>query len=220
MLIWAVVAIALVAGAPIPIVGAIAVVGISPVIGTASLAAVSLIYAWWRRKKRRLGQSEAGLFREIAGDVAAGSSLREAIRRCESDLVSPAVRRLCDCGASMVDVGAEIAGALPVNGRRFAALCSMTEQSGSSVVDAIGTFAQGAVAEEQIGQKTRASLAQARMSAWVVGVAPLALTGLVVASRGIPEPGGAPVVVPMAVGAGLELVGTAIVFAVSGRAAR
>jgi len=220
MLIWSVAAISLAAGAPLPIVGAIAIVGISPIFGTVTLAGSAMAYAWWHREKRQRRLSEAGLFREIAGDVSAGSSLREAVGRCQSELVSQTVRRLCDSGASMADVGAEMAASLPVNGRRFSALCSMTEHSGSSVVDAIEMFALNAVAEEELNQKTRASLAQARMSAWVVGVAPIALTGLVLVSQGIPEPGGAPVVIPMAVGAGLELVGTAIVFTVSGRVAR
>jgi hypothetical protein len=57
------------------------------------------------------------------------------------------------------------------------------------------------------------------MSAWVVGIAPLALTGLILVTQGIPEPGGAPVVIPMVIGAGLQLAGTSIVFVVSGKAA-
>jgi hypothetical protein len=56
------------------------------------------------------------------------------------------------------------------------------------------------------------------MSAWVVGVAPLALTGLLVIIKGIPEPGGASVVIPMVIGGSLQVVGTAIVLVVSGRA--
>ena len=62
-------------------------------------------------------------------------------------------------------------------------------------------------------------LAQVRFSAWVVGVAPLALTVLVVGANGIPEPGGAAVVIPMAVGAFLQISGTVLVFVISGRVA-
>jgi hypothetical protein len=36
--------------------------------------------------------------------------------------------------------------------------------------------------------------------------------------KGIPEPGGASVVIPMVIGGSLQVVGTAIVFVVSGRA--
>jgi Flp pilus assembly protein TadB len=218
VLIWVVVAISLGAGVPLPIVAAIAVVGVSPVLGTGLLVAVVAGYGWWRRIQRKRGRSEAALFREIAGDVAAGSSLREAIVRCESSEVSATVRRLCASGASLAAIGAEMADSLPLNGRRFAALCSMTEHSGAGVVDAMETFATSATAEEELNHKRRSSLAQARMSAWVVGLAPLALTGVLVMIKGIPEPGGASVVIPMVIGGSLQVVGTAIVFVVSGRA--
>ena len=220
MLIWAVVAVSLVAGVPLPIVGAMAVVGVSPAVGTALLVAFAAGYAWWRRIQQHRGRSEAALFREIASDVVAGTSLREAIMRCESDDVSHTVRRLCQSGASMAAVGAEMAVSLPVNGQRFSALCSMTEHSGAPVVDAIETFAENARAEEELNYRRRSSLAQARMSAWVVGVAPFALTGLLLITKGVPEPGGASVVIPMAIGGGLQLAGAAIVFVVSGQAAR
>ena len=220
MLIWAVVAISLVAGVPLPIVGAMAVVGVSPIVGSAMLIASAAGYGWWRRTQRYRGRSEAALFREIASDVVAGTSLRDAIMRCRSDDVSHTVRRLCESGSSMAAVGAEMAVSLPVNGQRFSALCSMTEHSGAPVVDAIETFAQHAMAEEELNYRRRSSLAQARMSAWVVGVAPLALTALLLATKGVPEPGGAPVVIPMAIGGTLQLAGTAIVFVVSGQAAK
>lgn len=219
MLIWAIAAISLAAGVPVPIVATIAMAGISPVIGTALLVASTVGYGWWSRIQRQSETSEASLFREIAGDVAAGSSLRDAIVACERPEVSRTVKRLCESGVSLAEIGAEMAPSLPVTGRRFSALCSMAEHSGTAVVDAIEAFARSAAAEEELSQKRRSSLAQARMSAWVVGVAPLALTGLILVTQGIPEPGGAPVVIPMVIGAGLQIAGTAIVFVVSGRAA-
>lgn len=220
MLIWAVVAISLVAGVPLPIVSAMAVIGVSPVAGTALLVTAAAGYGWWNRIQKRSTSSEAALFREIAGDVGAGSTLRESIARCERVGVSHTTRRLCESGVPMSEIGEEMAVSLPVNGRRFSALCSMAEQSGSSVVEAIEMFSHTATANEELNRKRKSSLAQARMSAWVVGIAPLALTGLILATQGVPEPGGAPVVIPMVIGAGLQLAGTAIVFVVSGRAAR
>jgi Flp pilus assembly protein TadB len=220
MLIWCLVAMSLVAGAPLRLVAVFALVGLVPRLGTVLLVAIALGYGWWSRVRAKRGRTEAALFREIAGDVAAGSSLREAIMRCEAAGVNHTVRRLCASGASMADVGAEMAASLPINGRRFAALCSMTEHSGATVMDAIESFAQSASAEEELNHQRRSSTAQSRMSAWVVGVAPLALTGLILITQGVPDPGGAPVVLPMVIGAGLQIAGTAIVFGVSGSVAR
>ena len=67
-------------------------------------------------------------------------------------------------------------------------------------------------------RKRRSALAQVRFSAWVVGVAPLVLTLLVVLTRGIPQPRGAIIVIPMVVGFVLQVTGTATVFVLSGRA--
>ena len=219
MLIWAIAAISLATGVPIPIVAAIGVVGLSPIRGTALLAVVAAGYGWWHRKQAKQVLSEATLFREIAADVAAGSSLRAAIGRSDSAYVSDVTRRLCESGWSLADIGAEMAPSLPVNGRRFSALCAMAEHSGSTVVEAIESFAVSATAEEELSRRRRSSLVQARMSGWVVGIAPIALTALVLVTQGIPEPGGAPIIIPMVIGAGLQLAGTAIVFVVSGRVA-
>jgi Flp pilus assembly protein TadB len=220
MLIWAVAALSLAAGAPLPIVAAMGIVGLSPIRGTVLLAAVSAGYGLWHRRRTTRARSEAAFFREIAADVAAGSSLRAAIVRSDSEYVSDATRRLCVSGWSLADVGVEMAPALPVNGRRFSALCAMAEHSGSAVVEAVESFALSASADEELTRLRRSSLAQARMSAWVVGIAPIALTALVLVTQGIPQPGGAPVIIPMVIGIGLQLTGTAIVFAVSGRVVR
>ena len=71
----------------------------------------------------------------------------------------------------------------------------------------------------QLARERRVSLAQVKLSAVVVGIVPMVVSVALVAVRGVPDPGGALVVIPMIVGLSLQLVGVAIVFAVAGRSA-
>jgi hypothetical protein len=56
------------------------------------------------------------------------------------------------------------------------------------------------------------------MSAWVVGVAPLVLTAVVVGMRGVPASGTGIVVISMVAGAAMQVAGMLVVFSVSGKA--
>ena len=75
----------------------------------------------------------------------------------------------------------------------------------------MGRIAADVDAATQAARDRRVALAQIRLSAVVVGVVPLVLAVAAVAVRGVPEPGGPIVVVPMAVGASLMLAGSVIV---------
>jgi hypothetical protein len=59
------------------------------------------------------------------------------------------------------------------------------------------------------------TLAQVKLSAVVVGLVPVAASIGLVALRGVPEPGGAVIVVPMIIGIAMQILGTGIVFAVA-----
>jgi Flp pilus assembly protein TadB len=68
-------------------------------------------------------------------------------------------------------------------------------------------------------REIRVATAQSRFSAVVVGVVPVLLAIVLVSVRGVPEPGGPAVVIPMILGAVSMLVGSAVVFVMASRAA-
>ena len=219
MVIWVLVAVGLAAGLPwwtILVAGATAV---APVRGTVAVVGVAMVLESVRRRRSNTAIDEVGLLRRIASSVAAGATLRQAIVLADVDQPYPVVGRLCRAGAPMADVGAAMKPMLPVSGQRFASLCAMSELTGAPVGDAVRSCADRAARDVANRRKLRASLAQVRLSAWVVGVAPLAMTGVVVATQGIPEPGGAIIVLPMVAGFILEIVGMGIVLMLSQRAA-
>ena len=215
---WILVAVGIGAGLPWWMVLAAAGVAMSPVKGTVAIIGVALVLESVRKRRSDPSVDEADLLRRIASSVAAGATLREAIVAADVGEPCGTVGRLCRAGAPIAEVGTAMKQVLPVNGRRFASLCAMSELTGAPVGDALRSCADRAARDAENRRKLRTSLAQVRMSAWVVGVAPLALTGIVVATRGIPEPGGAIIVVPMAVGFILEAVGMGIVLTLSQRA--
>lgn len=218
MLIWVLLAIGAVAGVPLLALVAVGVVAVAPLHGSITLVLAAALYGWHKRSNKAEA-SEVALLRSLAGVVSGGGTLRQAVAASPSSLVTSDARRLCATGASMADIGEAMASAMTTNGRQFAAMCAMSEHTGSSVAQPLEAFADRARAAEMRDQRKRASLAQIRFSAWVVGVAPLALTALLVVSQGIPEPGGAFVIIPMVVGALLQITGTLLVFVISGRAA-
>ena len=218
MIVVAVVAIAVVAGAPWPLVMIGGAFGVAPGPVTVGLAGFAMVVSMRKRFGSRNAAAEADLFRALEASVSAGSTLRGAIAQADHPAVTKAVTRLCSVGAPMGQVGAELAELLPVNGRSFSALCAMSELTGSSITRALDGFADRAEAAEENRRRRRVSLTQTRMSAWVVGAAPLALTAVVLGTRGVPDPGGAVVVVPIIVGAAMQISGMFVVFAASGKA--
>lgn len=218
MLIWVAAALAASVGAPWIVVGSIALVAIAPIPGVALLSAAAVTHHAVTRRKGIRSATETVLLRSLAARVTAGLTLREAIATSPEDLVSQKARRLCLAGSSMAEVGAAVGSALPINGRRLASLCAMSELTGAPFGDVMKAAAKRSERFEESRRNRRAALAQVRFSAWVVGVAPLVLTGLVVLTQGIPEPRGAAIVIPMLAGVVLQVAGTAIVFVLSGRA--
>lgn len=219
MLIWVLLAVGALVGVPFPALVAVGVIAVASIHGSVALVVAAAVYGWHRRRTKGSGSSEVALLRSLAGVVSGGGTLRQAVATSSSPLVTSDARRLCATGASMADIGEAMASMMTTNGRQFAAMCAMSEHTGSSVAEPLEAFADRARAAEMRDQRKRASLAQIRFSAWVVGVAPLGLTALLVAAQGIPEPGGPLVVIPMVIGALLQITGTLLVFVISGRTA-
>ena len=218
MLTWVFVAFLSLAGVPLQIVGAVALVAVAPIPGLVLLMLVAVGQSVLKHRTKSRSDPETALLRSLAAHVAAGLTLREAVVTAPRDLVSAATRRLCQAGSSMAQVGSALGSDLVVTGRRLAALCAMSELTGAPFGNALRKAADRSARAADARRERRGALAQVRFSAWVVGVAPLALTAVVVGSQGIPEPGGAIVIVPMVVGTCLQVIGTAIVFVMSGRA--
>lgn len=220
MLIWIVAAVAAGSGQPWTIVAGIVVFAVHPVAGTVVVivAAVSSMVIARRRKVRVL--DEAAWLRRVLATVSAGSTLRHALVVSGGQMAGSEVESLCRAGAGMDAVGAAAAKHLPISGTRFGALCSMSEFSGSSVAAALRSCIAAVEATVQRQRAHRTAMAQIRFSAWVVGLGPLVLTVGMVGVRGIPEPGGAIVVVPMLIGFIMQMFGLLVVFHVSNRVTR
>lgn len=217
MLIWIIVGALVALGQPWPIAFSVAAFGVHPAVGV--LAAVAA--AIWSGIARRSAVGDLGegdWLRHVSAAVRAGSTLRQAIASSDPDFVGPLAVRLSRAGAGMADIGTAASHQLPQSGVRFAALCAMSEYSGSSVSSALTACVTAVERASERRRKLKTALAQVRMSAWVVGVGPIALTLAMLGFRGgVPEPGGPIVVVPMVIGYALQIAGLLLVFRISGR---
>lgn len=215
----------------VAVVGALALVAdVSPVIAFALIASLVapwltvlftacwLIAIWIVRRRRSSSQPLESMFlADIASAMAAGSTLPNAIHSSASPLVDSGVRRLAELGADIDDVGAALEPNLPNVGAEFRVIAQVSSVAGTSVVAPVTILADHARDIEQQRRERRIAVAQARFSAIVVGVLPLVVAIATIALRGIPEPGGSAVIIPMVLGATLMVVGSATVFAMSRR---
>lgn len=176
--------------------------------------------AVWEVVKRRRNQradSETAFLNGLASAVSAGSSLWEVIADSTSPFVSDRARRLCRLGRPMTETAPELAARMPATGKELAVLLTMSESAGSRIVGAIHQLAEHAEGIEQRKRDQQVAVAQAKFSAVVVGVVPLVAALALVLVRGVPEPGGALILIPMVLGATMMIAGAAIVLVVSHR---
>ncbi len=215
MLIWVVVATAWVVGVPPLIVGAGAVMVVSPPVGVAALVAAAFVARHRRRRAKRV--DEVGFLRSIAAAVTAGSTLRNAIRDGDTRIVTARTRRLCDTGMPLGKVGRSLRDSLPENGATFAAVCALSEQTGSTLAPTLQVLAGRAADVADMERHRVVATAQARFSAVVVGVAPLVVTAVLIVIRGMPGDGNPVAVGAIIVGAGMQVAGVAAVSALASR---
>ena len=116
-------------------------------------------------------------------------------------------------------VGARLRERLPLTGTSVAAVLAVSDITGAGIVAALHTLVALAESAGADARALRVASAQAKFSAIVVGIAPLAVASLFVLARGVPEPGGGWVVGPMIAGATLMVAGAAAVAVMAGRAA-
>lgn len=225
MLIVVLLGAVLVGGAPYWVVGAGVVASRWPMVGLAGLGG-AIGYAWYRKLRGRAQSgNETLFFAAMAAELRAGSSLRMALGSAaegSSDLgLQPAGRRAA-AGVPASDIAQELSERLPRNGRLAGAAFSLAAATGARAADVFESLAQQAAERDDLVRERGTLTAQARMSAAVVGGAPiLVLVGLAVSGRGqqLLEAGPAGWAIVLAGGA-LEIAGLAVVGFMLWRAGR
>jgi len=211
-----IVALALAAGAPLPVLG-VAVLAMRQPLWLLAAAAVWAVVA--RRRSRRAGAGpadEAGVLQGLAAELDAGASLRAAVPAAATRAPALDLSRACrlaEAGLPAAAVGEALQAAMPGNGRLAAAAFRLAASTGGRVAALFHTLAARAAEVGRLSRERRALTAQARASAWVVGGVPLALLVLLAATGRVgpllSEPAG---VFVLSVGLVLEAAGVAVVW--------
>lgn len=206
-------------GGPWHLAAILVATSVSPAAGVAAIVAGATWEAsrHWRRPGHTA--SPSAVIRALALDMGAGLTLREALLASPDRRIDATIRRLCDVGASLEDVGRVLGDRLGVDGRSLVGAIALSESTGSALAESLDAIADQMELAETLERDRRVATSQARFSALVVGVVPLAVAIVVVLVRGVPEPGGAPIILPMLVGATLMVVGSGIVLSMSRRVA-
>ena len=212
-------------GIPPVIIAIAALAAIEPRLVLAGAAVWGIVAAIRRRPALVAPDDEATLFRAMAAELRSGASLRSALAEASHRVPQIALDRpvrLAAAGMSMTDVAGSVEVQLPVNGRLAAAAFRLSDWSGARVADTFEGLAQRAAATAELARERKAATAQARLSALIVGVAPLVFTVLLVATgrgAGLVAHGGLGWLV-LGMGLGLEVVGLIIVAVIVRRAER
>lgn len=212
---WLFVAAGWAVGVPPVIVGAAALMAINMPLGLAALGVAAFVVH--NRGKRHRVVDEAGFLRTIAMSVSAGSTLRSAIRDGDKRIVSAHTRRLCDSGVSMAKVGMDLEPSLEHNGATFAAVCSLSQDTGAMLAPTLHVLADRATDVADLARHRGVATAQARFSAVIVGMAPLAVTAGLIAMRGVPGDGSPIALASIVLGSAMQLAGVAVVFVLASR---
>jgi Flp pilus assembly protein TadB len=214
----AVIAAMCLTGVPWGVVGVVAALWFDLRLGLAVAAVWMARHHLVGRTSRDRRPDTPALLRELASAIEAGATLRTAIADAPPSLVDERTRRLCRVGAPIGDVAASLGTHLPDVADPLRVIAEVSETSGGSVAASIRALAAIADDTRRRRREIRVATAQSRFSAIVVGVLPVALAAAMLAVRGVPEPGGAAVMIPMVAGATSMLAGSALVFAMASRA--
>jgi tight adherence protein B len=210
----AILALALVGGAP-SVVVAVAALAIWRPLWLLAAAALWALLA--RRRRRRPGPGdEADFLQGLAAEMGAGAALRSAVVAAAARAPALDLSRTCrlaGAGLPAGEVGRALESALPVNGRLAAAAFRLASSTGGRAAGLFHSLAGRAAEVGRLERERRALTAQARASAWVVGSLPLALLGMLAATGRagalLNSPAGS---VVLAVGLSLEAAGVGIVW--------
>jgi tight adherence protein B len=219
-----VLALALIGGVPAVVVAVVAVAAWWPQGFLAGVAAWT-VAARRRTRRREPGPAdEADFLRGIAAELAAGASLRTAVVAAADRAPALDLRRavrLARAGFAADRIGEELRSSLPYNGRAAAAAFRLAAETGGATAGVMATLAARADEIGALARERRALTAQARLSAWMVGGAPLLLlAALGLTGRLDGLVGSVPGQAVLVVGLGLELAGIGAVALMLRRAQR
>lgn len=216
---------ALAVGVPPVMIAIAAVAAIEPRLVLVGASVWGVVATLRRRATSVTPDDEATLFHAMAAELRSGASLRSALAEAahrvpQIELGRPV--RFAAAGMQMTEIAKAVELQLPENGRLAAAAFRLSDWSGARVADTFDGLAERAAATAELARERRAATAQARLSALIIGVAPLAFTVLLVASGrsvGLVAHGGLGWLV-LGVGLGLEMLGLIAVAAIVRRAER
>jgi len=210
-------------GIPPAVVALAALASIEPRFVLAGAAAWGIVAAIRRRKSRITPDDEATYFRALSAELRAGASLRgaigEALHRVPALSLGPAVR-YAEAGMPMSEIADAVESRFPENGRLAAAAFRLSDWSGARVADTFEGLAEQAAASAELVRERKAATAQARLSALVIGIAPVAFATLLLATgrgSGLIAHGTIGILV-LGTGLALELIGLVVVALIMRRA--
>lgn len=185
MLIAVLLAGGLALGAHPAVLALAALAAIEPRLILAGAAVWAVVHAMRRRRHRVTPDDEATYFRALSAELRAGASLRgalgEAVDRVPALSLDRAVRYAA-AGAPMTEIADIVEVQFPENGRLAGAAFRLSDWSGAQVADTFAGLADRASASAELARERRAATAQARMSAIVIGIAPVAFAALLLAT--------------------------------------
>ena len=149
------------------VVALAALAAIEPRLVLVGAAVWGVVAAVQRRRARVTPDDEATYFRALSAELRAGASLRSA---------------LAEAGVPMSEIADTVEGQFPENGRLAAAAFRLSDWSGARVADTFEGLAERAVASAELVRERKAATAQARLSAIVIGIAPVAFATLLFAT--------------------------------------
>ena len=205
------------------VVALAALASIEPRLVLAGAATWGIVAAIRRRKTRITPDDEATYFRALSAELRAGASLRgaigEALYRVPGLSLGPAVR-YAEAGMPMGEIADAVETRFPENGRLAAAAFRLSDWSGARVADTFEGLAEQAAASAELVRERKAATAQARLSALVIGIAPVAFATLLLATgrgSGLIAHGTIGILV-LGTGLALELIGLVVVALIMRRA--
>lgn len=214
MLTAALLAAAIAAGAHPVVVGVAALAVVEPRLVLVGGVAWSG-YGYLRRRRDTGPDTEAAFLRALAAELRAGTSLRLALAESATRFplgLEPAAR-LARAGMPMDGIAPLVRERLVHNGISAAAALELSAWSGARTAAVFEGLADRATEAVELRKEQRAATTQARLSAWVVGMAPLVFTALLLAGGGAESLGraGNAGLAVIGVGVALELTGLAVV---------
>lgn len=170
--------------------------GVHP--GVLAIAATAFLQPWWflagtalwavvaNGRSPSAGPDEEARYLEgVAAELRAGASPRAAVEGAAGRAPSIDLRRvvrLASVGSPAPEVAGALSEALSANGRLAGAAFRLATETGARAADVFADLAVRATEAGDLARERRALTAQARLSAALVGGAPIAVVALLVVS--------------------------------------